>query len=46
MTIFRNLLRGLRVLGNKERQSLEMDEELRGFMEASRSVSEIDSLCD
>jgi predicted permease len=35
MTIFRNLLRGLRLLGNKEKQSLEMDEELRGFMEAS-----------
>jgi predicted permease len=35
MTIFRNLFRGLRVLGNREKQSLEMDEELRGFMEAS-----------
>jgi predicted permease len=35
MTTFRNLLRGLRVLVNKEKQSLEMDEELRGFMEAS-----------
>jgi predicted permease len=35
MTIFRNLLRGLLALGNKEKQSFEMDEELRGFMEAS-----------
>ncbi len=35
MTIFRNLLRGLRVLGNKKKQSLEMDEELHGFIEAS-----------
>jgi predicted permease len=33
MIIFRNLLRGLRVLGNKEKHSLEMEEELRGFME-------------
>src|SRR5580698_8056698 len=35
MVIFRNLIRGLRVLLNKEKQSLEMEEELRGFMEAA-----------
>ena len=35
MTILRNLLSGLRALLNKEKQSLEMDEELQGYMEAA-----------
>jgi predicted permease len=33
MIIFRNLLRGLRSLASKEKHSLEIEEELRGFME-------------
>ena len=35
MSILRNLLSGLRALLNKEKQSLEMDEELQGYMEAA-----------
>ena len=35
MTILRNLLSGLRALLNKEKHSLEMDEELQGYMEAA-----------
>jgi macrolide transport system ATP-binding/permease protein len=35
MTTLRNLLSGLRAILNKEKQSLEMDEELQGYMEAA-----------
>ena len=46
MTILRNLLCGLRALRNKEKQSLEMDEELQGYLEAAAQEHMRDGLSD
>src|ERR1700733_1543398 len=46
MTILRNLLCGLRALRNKEKQSLEMDEELQGYLRGGAQEHMRDGLSD